>query len=197
MATDHPCTPARRLPPASRAPLPLPGPYLAPTWPRCRDERGAASGPGGPQPTRFLPTGSQGATPPDDGNRPCSGIARDLRPAGRGPRGVQVGRLPFLRRPSNGGNTAWVTTTANKTTRATTSGGIAVDVTLEAGTWRSAFTAAATHRQLAANCAATPAEDAESMHKSGIVIIFISASNRAGWIAVGLLPSRTLEWDRS
>jgi hypothetical protein len=48
---------------------------------------------------------------------------------------------PFLR-PSNGGNTAGVTTTPNAMTRATASGGIAVDVTLEAGTWRSALFAA-------------------------------------------------------
>ena len=39
-------------------------------------------------------------------------------------------------------------------------------VTSEAGTWRSAFIAAATDRQLAAIRAATPADDADPMHKS-------------------------------
>jgi hypothetical protein len=103
---------------------------------------------------------------------------------------------PFLR-PSNGGNTAWVTTTSNAITRATASGGIAVDVTLEASTWRSGFIAAATDRQLAAIRATTPADDAEPMHKSGSVIAFIPAPNGAGRMAVGFLPRGTSEWDKS
>jgi hypothetical protein len=70
-----------------------------------------------------------------------------------------------------------------------------VDVTLEAGTRRSAFTAAATDRQLAANCAATPADDAEPMHKPESFITFIPSSDRAEWKTVGLLPKRTFEWD--
>jgi len=103
---------------------------------------------------------------------------------------------PFLR-PGNGGNTAWVTTTSNAITRATAPGGIATDMTLEAGTWRSAFIAAATGRQLAANCAATPADDAEPIHKSRSVIAFTPALNGAGCTAAGLSREETFEWDGS
>jgi len=60
--------------------------------------------------------------------------ARDtIRRARRAPAWPPVSAdSPFLR-PGNGGNAAWVTTTPNGIARATASGGIAVDVTLDGG----------------------------------------------------------------
>jgi hypothetical protein len=86
-----------------------------------------------------LPASSSAA---DSGYVSPSVINDALDPAQRPPRPPgwppMSADSPFLR-PSNGGNTGWVTTTSNAITRATASGGIAADVTLEAGTWRSAF----------------------------------------------------------
>jgi hypothetical protein len=74
---------------------------------------------------------------------------------------------------------------------------VAVDVTLRAGTRRRAVIAAATERQPAAIWAATPADDAEPMHKPGSVIAFTPALNGAGWMAAGFIPGKTFEWDKS
>ena len=89
---------------------------------------------------------------------PLPGLAAVIRRGNRPPRGwagigagtaTHVGDSPFLR-PGNGGNTAWVATTSNAVTRAAASGGMAADLMLKPGAWRSAFMAAATHWQLVA-----------------------------------------------
>jgi hypothetical protein len=72
-----------------------------------------------------------------------------------------------------------------------------VHVTLRADIRRRAVNAAATNPQLAAICAATPADDAEPMHKSESVIAFTPAFYGAGWMATDFIPGKTSEREES
>lgn len=103
-------------------PYPAPTrPYLAPIWPRCRNERGAVSRSGRPQ---------RSVGPARRYGHPC-------RPT-RHSCGQATAIIPPRSPPPR-----------NATTWATAPGRIAADVTLAAGIWRIVFTAAATERQLA------------------------------------------------